>query len=583
MTAAKRPYIRKKGTAVAKGNEQDNTPAMPIVPGAGEIITRMGMIVTNNRDSAWLSASDKQQTTDDCFLHIVHSLEECHEIAFHITGTDLRMNRHDTPVVGLPAQTFINHLADREIYDFSITQGIPRSTFDELLEILNATADELQLVGGFAEFVKSSALTHIGARTVVYKEITEDELVITKHDMDKAGVDRDAISRLTNAVALLQGAPALSQADTEDAVSGLKAAAEDPVKLAVLILRASEVRSGSADVDGGETLGDIVVACMRLAYDELSKSPQMKTQKGKKALAKILVMLEHEILEGLRDSAGDDEAEKYIAGISDAAEAMRDELQIDALSDQYLKKQTAIEKSEESLLRYLRQKGSRSDEASQLGEKMMTEGLSMGNWQRLLVQSAASEPGGSAAGHAEAPGIGESVAAIQQLAVLLDHMQKLVSPGEKTNAGTENPDEDELRKTMQEVDRNVDKVIEGTNQKIGTLVAELTEDASISKPIGKDGKAIRPRMSRAKLLETLAEIVQEICQPLSVIHCSVSMMMSGSLGSINEAQSDILMMADQSSDKIRKLAKSMMRIAGVPSTLTPDHEMLGNLMADEGD
>jgi len=146
----------------------------------------------------------------------------------------------------------------------------------------------------------------------------------------------------------------------------------------------------------------------------------------------------------------------------------------------------------------------------------------------------------------------------------------------------ETSDEAGLRKAMQEVDQSIDKVIEGTNQKIDKLIAALTEDASMIKRGGKEGKPIQPRMSRAKLLETLAEIVQEICQPLSVIHCSVSMMMSGSLGAVNAAQSEMLTMADQSSDKIRKLVNSIMRIAGVPTSLTPDHEMLGKLMDHEG-
>jgi signal transduction histidine kinase len=75
-------------------------------------------------------------------------------------------------------------------------------------------------------------------------------------------------------------------------------------------------------------------------------------------------------------------------------------------------------------------------------------------------------------------------------------------------------------------------------------------------------------MSRFALLETLAEIAQDLLQPLTVINCAVSMSLDGYVGPVAPEMENLLRMAQHGSQRLQKIMDALIRIVGYPTKLT---------------
>ena len=92
------------------------------------------------------------------------------------------------------------------------------------------------------------------------------------------------------------------------------------------------------------------------------------------------------------------------------------------------------------------------------------------------------------------------------------------------------------------------------------------EQAASGKPLPLSHKA---------LLRTVAEIAQELSQPLTVISATLDMLRSQRTGPITTAQGELLALAAESSSRLARLVACLMSIAGSPHTLKPDRTLLG--------
>ena len=132
---------------------------------------------------------------------------------------------------------------------------------------------------------------------------------------------------------------------------------------------------------------------------------------------------------------------------------------------------------------------------------------------------------------------------------------------------------------MKEASREVDTIVAGTEQKIDTLVETIKADEKVvedaEKKAKKEGKG--PVLTRKALLELLAEIVQELCQPIAVINCSTEMIRSKNLGDITDLQKDMLDLVCTSGEKLKQLTDRLLEISGLPSTMSPDEEIQTSL------
>jgi signal transduction histidine kinase len=209
-----------------------------------------------------------------------------------------------------------------------------------------------------------------------------------------------------------------------------------------------------------------------------------------------------------------------------------------------------------------------SPDASDLQDRLLKGGLSVEGWQELVVKSRT--PGGRDMGNISR----RDAVAFGQLAVLLSRMEDLLEKAETLQ--DRHASTDALRQTLSALDSTVSGIAAGTQQKI----EELKEDVH-----GKEGTGVSSparQLPRKEILEILAEIVQELCQPLSVISCSLSMISRERAGKVSPNQVGLLDLAVKSAERMRVLIDSLREISGDPQTLAPDSEIQSWIYTSHG-
>ncbi|MFT7487810.1 MAG: signal transduction histidine kinase, partial [Candidatus Promineifilaceae bacterium] len=130
-------------------------------------------------------------------------------------------------------------------------------------------------------------------------------------------------------------------------------------------------------------------------------------------------------------------------------------------------------------------------------------------------------------------------------------------------------DQDRMLGILQEVESQVGVLMQATDSKIIGLEEKL---ASI-KSTEKDAT---PADSE-ETMRVLAEITQELCQPLSVVNCSIDMVKDQRLGSLEQSQADMLDLASTSGQRLLTLINKLGEITGMPSTLNPQEDILSEI------
>lgn len=473
-------------------------------------------------------------------------------------------------------QTFARHLWAIDVNNLTFQQGMSLEEFAKLIDILNEKPDDLKAKGGFAAVCTSGGLKCVKATTVRYQQITEDEVVVSKKELKD---DATGETTAANIMAFLRGE--LKEND-ENALRTVKEFATDTEKLTEMILESAHIDAAQGQHSEDETLADVVVGCLKKVYTAMSSGDATSTQKGRKQLTKTLMLLEEHLLSKMKELAADAPKEDLDLISSTIAE-MKDELAIDSLASDYMKKRTAIDSNEQKILKYIKSKGLDAIEETDLRDRLEECGLTPEGWHELLIRSGAAREGtggggGPGDGIGLGPGPGGMSGAIGHLAILLESMESTMSRsgvghGEggavATNAG------EELASVIKDVDKEIKELVVKAESKIKALVEEVRaeEDAEINDGsrgdpgAAKEGKRY---LSRKKLFEVLAEIGQELCQPLAVINCSLQMLMSRALGEINEQQSSMIQMAEESGQRLHSLINRLMEISGVPDAMSPD-------------
>lgn len=568
---------------------------------AEALVRAVGLILSNSTVYG-ASHSVTKQAAEACFKLLV-DLWKTTDAVFNLTDEELLVNNTAVEQKNALIKHFVEHLEARDISNFTLRQGMSRDQFDGFVEVLTAQPAELQQLGEFSGAISAVGLSDVvSTRKVVYREVAEGEVVIEKEKLDKLGEAADnaqsgsAGNTAKSVVAFLRGDVV---ADEEHTAGNVREMGGDVDQLAELIMHSAKVNESRVNLDDGETLGELVVGCLNRVYKALTDDPSFNTQKTKKQIHKTLVLLERDLLERLHSIEGD-VTDEDVENVRDAIEGMEDELTIDSLTQEYVKKRNAVSGSEKRLLRYIKKKGAESIEESDLKSRLVDNGLDMDDWNELLVKSGVGEfssqtPGeGAGLGLGGDDGMGGGLGALGDLAKLLEKVENDAGPtGSKPSAeqeagGKESATDSEkngrstvmlrvpeevLEEDLHAIQDEVNRIILRTEKRIEKLVEEVEgtgkdKDADSSAP---------PKLSRKRLFEILAEIGQELCQPLAVINCSVDMLRSGSLGEMTKVQLEMLDMAIGSSDKMRQLIDKLIAIAGVPDELVVNKQIQSSL------
>lgn len=535
---------------------------------AGRLLAAMATIINNTLHNYWLSKSDARVASDGAYKLLAGILKNCDTIAFRMMDGALIINGVTLESMTREIKTFVEQLSQLDIDNFTILRGATEDEFSNLLEIMAANRGELNALGGFAGLLADLELTHVQTKKMIYKEISEGQVVIYEDDIGKGGTGGDDDGeRVGNILAFLKGdAPAADSSVSDD----IKEIASDAERMADLILQAADVRQNESDIDSGESLSGFVVGCLRRTYDEMTHDKSYKTKAGKKRVTKNLLLLEEEILSKMR-AMSDEFNDGDLEAISEAAEEMTDEIQIDTLADEYIAKRTASDAIEEQMLDLIDKRGIDQAIDGGLEETMKDRGLGADGWQELVVKAKSRHEqesdtaGPGLGGGMGMDGIGNVMDVVGRLDVLLNHMEQQF---EQADQKGRDENSKTLVNTLTAVNTNVRTIAENTGQKIQQLVESLVADESaidaIEASARQSGADIR--ITRREALQSIATIVNELSEPLAMIQSSLNMIESVTMGKLSDSQSSILDVAKENTATIANLLKTLKKVSNVVDT-----------------
>jgi len=488
-------------------------------------------------------------------MHLSHAvlagfIERHGPIHFSVAEGDLLVNGLSATEASL-AGSLAGRLTKLSLLSFVIEPGFSREEQQKLFTVLLSAPTQSGATRNGADLVTALGFEHMQAKTFAYRRV--DESVIPVPDEIKPAPEVTPPSppapNLDGVLAFLK-----DDATAEDprAAEDIRQLASDSEKLAELILRAVEVRARMSNLAEGEPLTDLIVGCIGKVVGQVATDPAIKTQKGRKQVKRSLLVLEKALLERLHAFAGKD----AVKAAERVIEAAAEELDVDALTSKFIKSKQAADESAGKLRRVLERTGNDPAQAEELRERLMEQGLTPEGWRELKIDAKAAGSGGE--------GQGTETGGIKTLALLLARFGETIDQSVSAPPGPPAP---ETKSLIDDVGRQLSAMAEATEQKIVSLKAMLA-GADTARPL-----------PRKLLMETLAEIAQEINQPLAVITGTIAMIRSQRSGPLNETQGEILSMAAASADRMGHLVSCLTRIAGTPASMTPDPVILGAVYA----
>ena len=472
------------------------------------------------------------------------------EMLFTVVEDRLLVDSVEIEAKGPGQQVLINQLTRLAVNGFSLMRGLTLQEFAQFVEILSGKAEKIMAQGGLAQVMERKEIKFIRAKQVVFRAVAEDEAVVSKDqvsDPHGGGVDLALTSFLE--AALKEGhSPAAVPANE------LKTAAEDVPRLAGLVMQVAQSPQ-SADSTQPSDLNARIVACLKTLCDALQQDVSAKSPTGKKALAKTL----SELGEHLRTLMGGGDAAKPLEeSISTALEVMTDNLQLDALTSEYMKKRAAIAKSEKRMLKLVRS-AETHEELTELHEHLMESGLTDEEWADLVARGR------------------QPVETGKPLLLTLEKLDSGVFSGllTKLNDRLKSLEQlgrdaplNQIQEVMESLDEEMAALVARVEKKIRTL-SETDEERAEAEQAKTDEAARRRMQARRRRMELIAEIAQEFCQPLSVITSTLDMIRQCRAGMITDQQGALLSLAARSSDRMDGLINDLIEICGMPDTTTP--------------
>jgi hypothetical protein len=519
----------------------------------------MGLIFYNTDTLSWFSSADREQTMNETFSVLTTALEKHDELRFTITRDELKVNGDAYEFITQFAKAFVRHLCDLAANNLKIIKGLTREEFSRVMEFTFKKPSEIEALGGFTTAIKEQGFACVSSKKLLLKEVTDDEIVVAKRDVQQASkIDQE--KRASEIVSFLSAPEDEAQTEGEQKEKAeFKDVVQDAPKMSELIMQAVEKKQEVLPEMEREQVAGMIVECMDKAFHALLDEPFSKTQKGKKAIASALKNLEQELLSKLPDAANEEENQT----ISTAVERMTERLKMDAVVQDYSRKLKSLEESEKRILRFMKLQGLDRLNDPQFRDRLDDEGLDVSALQSLLAMG-----GGGSSGDLE----DAAHDAVTQLAGLLGG---LISDVESTEEGGAGIDNEKLAQDLQNVESQVETITRNAEVKISKLVEDVKADEEAATSIEEEAMkhGINLRMSRRKLMEVMGEVVQELCQPLAVITCSIEMIEAKSLGEVTQGQSSMLDMALKSADKIKTLVTNLGRISGQLDTRSPDKKI----------
>jgi hypothetical protein len=413
---------------------------------------------------------------------------------------------------------------------------------------------------GLADLLSASGVTSIRMVGYTYRRVTENEAVVEKADQAGSGFTASTAAAIRK----------LLEADTADG-------AGDPAPLRKADLGDDKIVEDlariaappdSADLLGPEALTQQTIERLQRMSDELLDEPANRTQKGRRTIRRIIKSVETDVAERLQHLGADIEAVEMLAS---RVKELIEELAVDGLVAQYMKLRGEVFVKEGKLKRHIQRAARRGESERELKSRLVAMGLPAAILENLAANGGAPGAAAAGAGTGTAPAAGENAAAPSAIPLpatlpatpLTDLLRQLqnTAPGAGALPGLVDSILAEMNKTLQQTALRAEAQME-TLKRIVMIPAGRPDNADLS---------------RRQLLMLMAELGQELRQPLTVVTGAIDMLIGNYFGPVADAQKPILEMAAESSRNLDELISRMIRISGMPTSLSPDEKVLARI------
>jgi hypothetical protein len=433
--------------------------------------------------------------------------------------------------------------------------------------------EQVRQANGLAGLLSASGLTRIRAVGFSYQRVTEHETVVEEDETPATGLSAASVAAIRRF--LDSGAAAASPVDAESLrqvdlgddktvgeLARLVAPPETPVPLSP------------------EALAQQTIERLQRMSDDLLEAPSNQTVKGRRNLRKLITSVEADVTERLQHLGADIQAVEMLAS---RVKELIEGLAVDGLVAQYMKLRGELAAKEGKLKRHLRRAGQRGGSEKEIKSRLVSMGLPASILEDLAASAAGGTPDGGAdgagtgtrsGGAADGAGTGtgstasggqvpaapEAPAPETPLTDLLRQLQS-TAPGDGALPRLVDNILSEMNKTLQQTALRAEAQME-TLKRIVMIPAGRPDNADLS---------------RRQLLILMAELGQELRQPLTVVTGAIDMLLGRFFGPISDEQKPILGMASESNRRLDELISRMIRIAGMPTSLTPDADILARI------
>ena len=483
-----------------------------------------------------------QDAVNRCFGQIQFACDQSGEVILSWPERDLIINGRLVSQRNALVQSLVSKLRSADIMGLSLKSGLTRAEFVSLLQILSDSTEGQRPVDvGLEEALRLADITHVQVREIKYAAVEDGQIVANVEDLSEG-------SALESAALNMLGPGRGDNPNDREGARALERAVEDPKRLSDMIMKSAR---GGPDADNVETLANRILSSLKRGCEVLLDGEAAKTAKGKRALTHNLNRLEAE----LRHRTPNEIPAECEEGIRSTIGKTVDTLMTESLVYEYTRQRHSLRENEKRLVRFLETKEEGELDLEFLRQKALQMGLSEADIQSLLRQ-------GGLANSADALTRGGEIAAlIMQVEGALPH-----GPGQTL-------DQERMVGILKEVETQVSVLMEATEVKMRHLEEQLqTAKASI-----QDKGALSDSGEHAETMRVLAEITQELCQPLSVVNCSIDMVKDERLGPLETSQSDMLALASTSGQRLLTLITKLGEITGMPSTLHPQQDIISDL------
>ena len=228
----------------------------------------------------------------------------------------------------------------------------------------------------------------------------------------------------------------------------------------------------------------------------------------------------------------------------------------------YLEKKKSADDLQQRLIMQVKAAGTSPEERRVLKNKLLGAGFAEDDWSDLLVKS-----------NVEIHDSGYNVKAVEALHRIRQEVETLAAHGDAIVAGKSSA---AMSSILDSIGQEVARIASEAKGHITTLAGKVDADRETIARVERDARAsgIGLNLSRDELLESLAEINQELAQSLTVVSSVTDILVGEKMGAVTDAQRDILNVAAQGVEKIQKLVSYLNNLSGFPEQLSPDRNLL---------